>query len=265
VKKMSDTYPISVRGLSSGYNGIPLFSDLDLDLNEDDFLAIIGPNGGGKTTLFKTILGIVPPMAGSVKIFGEPAQIGIRHVGYVPQSSAFDSKYPISVEDVVLMGLRRMKGLRPFYSRQERELSWEAMEYVGICDLKDKSISELSGGQLQRVMIARALSSKPRILMLDEPTASLDPNMKDCAYDILKKVNRDGVAIMMITHDMANISGGVKRIAVMNRRLVCNDSPEITEEMVKIGFHCPPEFLRYGHAPPGDSECGCGCGRRSGE
>ncbi|MDR1690895.1 MAG: ABC transporter ATP-binding protein [Candidatus Methanoplasma sp.] len=258
---MVDETPIKIRGLSGGYEGFPIFGGLDLDLKSRDFLAIVGPNGGGKTTLFKTILGLIPPLSGTVEIFGEPISTGIRHIGYVPQSSSVDMKYPISVKDIVLMGLRFKKGLRPFYNHDEKEAAYRSLDYVGVLDLKDKSISELSGGQLQRVMIARALASSPRILMLDEPTASLDPEIKDCTYDILRDANRNGVAVMMITHDIGNISHGVKRIACMNRGIIVNDSPEITDEMVRFGFHCPPEFLRYKKTTEHDDACGCTCCR----
>ena len=258
---MNGNMPIRIRGLTAGYNGMPLFKDLDLDLKEDDFLTIIGPNGGGKTTLFKTILWVIPPISGSIEIFGEPISEGSKYIGYVPQSSSIDMKYPISVEDVVLMGLRSKKGLRPFYNKEEKESAYRSMDDVGITDLIDRSISELSGGQLQRVMIARALASSPKILMLDEPTASLDPGMTDCTYDVLRKANGNGVAVMIITHDIGSISKGVKRIACMNRGITVSDSPEITDEMVRMGFHCPPEFIKYRSDPDTDRKgCTCGCG-----
>jgi zinc transport system ATP-binding protein len=236
--------PIEIRDLTSGYGGYAALENVNLELREDDFLAIIGPNGGGKTTLFKTVLGLITPISGSVSIFGEPPSLGARKIGYVPQNEKFDSDYPIRTEDVVLMGLRSHKGLRPFYSPEEKEMADMAMDYAEVSDFRKKRISNLSGGQLQRVFLARALAPRPRILMLDEPTASLDPSMKDCTYDILRKANHDGVAVMVITHDMSSISHDVKRVACMNRRLVCSDTPQITEEMVALGFHCPPEFLR---------------------
>jgi len=236
--------PIEIRGLTSGYNGIPVIEDVDLELMESDFLAVIGPNGGGKSTLFKTILGLIEPISGSVAILGRPPSIGARSIGYVPQKGVFDYDYPIRVDEVVLSGLRAHKGLRPAYSREEREMADTAMEYAEVSDLRSRRISDLSGGQLQRVLLARALAPNPPILMLDEPTASLDPSMRDCTYDILRKANAEGVAIMVITHDIGSISRDVKRVACMNRRLVSNDSPEITDDMVSLGFHCVPEFLR---------------------
>jgi zinc transport system ATP-binding protein len=241
---MTGEPPISIKDLSAGYGNELILKGISLELKENDFLAVIGPNGGGKTTLFRSILGLLRPMSGTVEVYGEPPVIGVRHIGYVPQRGVFDSNYPICAEEVVLMGLRVRKGLRPFYSKEEKEMAEIAMEYSEMLDFRDKRISDLSGGQLQRVFLARALAPKPKILLLDEPTSSLDPSMRDCTYDVLKKVNKDGVAIMIITHDMTSISHDVKRLACMNRRLICNDRPEITEEMVELGFHCPPEFLR---------------------
>ncbi len=241
---MAGELPISIKNLTAGYGNEVILNNVSLDLKDDDFLAIIGPNGGGKTTLFRSILGLIQPISGTVSIYGESPATGVRHVGYVPQQSMFDLRYPICVENVVMMGLRVHKGLRPFYSKDEKEMAEKAMEYTDISDLRDKRISDLSGGQLQRVLIARALASKPKILLLDEPTSSLDPAMRDCTYDVLKRINSDGVAIMIITHDMGSISRDIKRLACMNRRLLCNDRPELTDEMIGLGFHCPPGLLK---------------------
>ena len=238
-----ETLPIEIRNLTSGYDGTPAIENVNLELREHDFLAVIGPNGGGKSTLFKTVLGLIRPISGSVTIFGEPPSTGARNIGYVPQNGMFDSTYPIRVEEVVLSGLRARKGLRPNYNREEKKMAMEAMKYAEVHDLRRRRISDLSGGQLQRVLLARALAPSPSILMLDEPTANLDPSMKDCTYDILRKANSEGVAVMIITHDIGSISHDVKRVACMNRRLICNDSPAITQDMVNLGFHCAPEFL----------------------
>lgn len=239
--------PIEVRNLTSGYDGVPAFENVNVELRDSDFLAIIGPNGGGKTTLFKTILGLIEPIAGEVLINGLPPSRGSRLIGYVPQKERLDPAYPIRVEDVVLTGMRSGKGMRPTYSKEAKESATMAMEYAEIENLRRKRISDLSGGQLQRVFLARALAPEPKILMLDEPTASLDPNMRNCTYDILRKVNREkGTAIMLITHDMSSISHDVKRVACMNRRLIVNDAPEVTQEMLELGLHCTPELVHIG-------------------
>lgn len=248
------TIPIEVENLTAGYDGKPVIRNVSFKLLEGDFLAIIGPNGGGKTTLFRTILGLIEPMEGSVRIMGLPISEGQSYVGYVPQNERIDPAFPILTRDVVLGGLRGRKGMRPFYTKEEKEMAEKAMAYAEIEDAADKRVSRLSGGQLQRVFLARAIASHPKILMLDEPTASLDPSMKDCTYDILRKLNKEaGVSVMVITHDMSSISHDVKRVACLNHRMVYSDKPEITQEMIDIGFHCPPELIHIDH-----TNCNCG-------
>lgn len=243
--------PIEIKDLTAGYEGRPVFSNVNLELRERDFLAVIGPNGGGKTTLFRAILGLIKPMSGTVKVFGEKLTGTAKGIGYVPQNEDLDSEYPISAREVVLMGMRSKKGARPFYSEEQKEAAEKAMEYAEVTDFADMRISKLSGGQRQRVYLARALAPEPSILMLDEPTASLDPSMKNCTYDVLRRLNNDGISIMLITHDMSSISHDVKRVACMNHRLIVNDAPEITQEMITLGFHCIPELVHIG-------PCGCG-------
>jgi zinc transport system ATP-binding protein len=184
-------------------------------------------------------------MSGTVRIFGERPEMAIERVGYVPQKGIFDLSYPINVRDVVLMGLRGRKGLRPTYDKECRALTDEAMRTVGIHDLADRRINELSGGQQQRALLARALAPKPDILLLDEPMASLDPTIKDCIYDALRSIN-DEVAILIVTHDMGIISTEVKRVACLNRTIIVHDEPRITPDMMRLGFHCPMELLAHG-------------------
>lgn len=237
--------PIEIKGLTAGYNGNAIIENIDLTLYKRDFLAIIGPNGGGKSTLLKTILGLIKPMSGCVEIFGEEPEKGVTRIGYVPQNGAFDPSYPISVEEVALMGLRSKKGLRPTYDRDSFRMARDAMEIMGISNLAHKKIGDLSGGQIQRTLMARALAPQPDILLLDEPMASLDPTIKDCIYDAFRKIN-DKVAILMVTHDMGIISTEVKRVACLNRTILVHDEPLITPEMMKLGFHCPMELIAHG-------------------
>ncbi len=244
--------PIEIRNLDAGYDGNTIIKNINLELRGDDFLALIGPNGGGKSTLFKAILGLIKPINGTVKIFGKESKGYARDIGYVPQYEEIDSQYPILAREVVQMGLRANKGLRPFYSEEEKEAAERAMEYTEVIDFADKRISQLSGGQRRRVYLARALASKPKILMLDEPTASLDPSMQDCTYDILRRLNAEGVAILLITHDISSVIRDVKRVACLNRRIIVNDTPEITQEMIQLGYHCPPDIIHLGN-------CSAGC------
>ncbi len=237
--------PIEIRNLTAGYGQNVVIEDVTMNLEESDFLAIIGPNGGGKTTLLRAILGIIPPLEGSIRIFGQGVDEGIRRIGYVPQKGNFDNRFPITVLDVVLMGTRAAKGYRPLYRRIDREKAKDSMDIVGISEFSKTTLSELSGGQLQRALLARAMAGDPKILLLDEPTASLDPQMKDCIYDALKNIN-DLVSILIVTHDIGVVSSQVKRIACLNRRMIVHDEPLITPDMMELGYHCPVELLAHG-------------------
>lgn len=240
-----ENYPIEIRNLTAGYGRTVVLEDVSMSLEHNDFLAIIGPNGGGKTTLLKAILGMIEPIGGSIKIFGKDVKDGLRHIGYVPQKGNFDNRFPITVYDVVLMGTRNSKGIRPRYSSSCHEKAMEAMKTVSIENLAGKTLADLSGGQLQRALLARALAGGPDILLLDEPTASQDPQMKDCIYDSLKRINKD-VSILIVTHDIGVVSSQVKRIACLNRKIIVHDEPLITPDMLQLGYHCPVELLAHG-------------------
>ena len=216
-------HPLVISGLSAGYAAGPVIRDIDLTVEEGEFLGILGPNGGGKSTLLKTILGMTTVYSGTITVNGEPIPAGIRHIGYVPQSGMFDRDFPISAGDVVLMGLRSKKGFRPFYTAEQRKQADEVMESLKILHLKDMTVGELSGGQLQRVLIARALVSKPKVLLLDEPVASLDPAMRDSVYELLAEIHHEGVTVVMVTHDLQSLSQGVTRAVHLDRTMTDAD------------------------------------------
>lgn len=219
--------PLEIRDLSAGYADGPVIRNINLRVEPGEFLAIIGPNGGGKSTLLKTILGNTTVYGGTVLVSGEPVPAGIRHIGYVPQSGMFDRAFPITAGDVVLMGLRSKKGFRPFYSSEQKHAADEVMESLSILQLKDRTVGELSGGQLQRVLIARALVSKPKVLLLDEPVASLDPAMRDSVYELLAEIHHEGVTVVMVTHDLQSLSQGVTRAVHLDRTMTDADIPTI--------------------------------------
>ncbi len=215
---MPDTL-ISVTGVTAGYGGHPILKNVSLDLRKGDFMAVVGPNGGGKTTLFRTILGLVPPSEGSVTVMGMPPSKGSRNIGYVPQFGAFDRKYPVLAREVVSMGLRPRQTINPFSGRDGGDAVEKAMEYTGVTPFSDMRIGDLSGGQLQRTLLARALVSNPGILLLDEPTASLDPEMRAGVYDILRKASDDGITVMIITHDLHGVEDCVNRVVSVDHGL----------------------------------------------
>lgn len=220
--------------------------DISLTVEEREFLGIIGPNGGGKTTLLKAILGLVEPRAGSVKIFGVTGSAARRQVGYVPQFSRFDRRFPINVEEVVLMG--RMAGRSPWGTRfnlTDRDKVDVLLARLDIADLKKRQIGQLSGGQLQRVLIARALAVEPRILVLDEPTASVDSASKTRIYEILKDLNRE-ITILIVTHDLSAVSSNIDRIACLNQQLFYHGRTELEAGLVEKVYGCPVDLIAHG-------------------
>lgn len=207
---------------------VPVLDDVDLDVSEKDYVGIIGPNGGGKSTLFKIILGILEPDSGTIEVFGtSPARARTR-IGYVPQYSRFDPGYPISVREVVESGLLGNKKLGSRIDEDERERARAVLDDLKVLHLKDRGIGELSGGQRQRILIARALVRDPELLLLDEPTNSVDEESGRDLYELLHSLN-ERMAIITVSHDIDMISRHVKRICCLNRKIVCHDAAAITD------------------------------------
>ncbi|MDG6225491.1 MAG: ABC transporter ATP-binding protein [Candidatus Thermoplasmatota archaeon] len=242
---MKGDVALDIRGLSAGYDGELIIENIDLRVQEGDFLGIIGPNGGGKSTLLKAILGLIEPMKGDIRIYGDPPQKGRRYLGYVPQYTVFDRDFPITVQNVVMMGRRRMKGIRPWYSMSDKDAVKKALTDVGMWEHRRKHIGQLSGGQKQRVYIARALASQPKILLLDEPTASVDAKVEDSIYKLLTELNRE-MTIVLVTHDIGIISSHVSNVACMNRHIFKGDGKELTEEMLQESYQCPVDLIAHG-------------------
>lgn len=235
---------IHIENLSVNYRHTNALSKVCLDVAEGDYLGVIGPNGSGKTTLLKAILGLVPLSSGRISVFG--VQNSTTGIGYVPQFSAVDRAFPISVREVVMTAF--LKGpLHPFFrfSQKHRELANTQLERVDMTELADRQISELSGGEFQRLLIARALAASPRILLLDEPTASVDPASRQHIFDLLGELNRE-VTVVLVTHDMMAISAQVTSIACLNRSLVYHGDPELTEETVNQMYGCPVDLIAHG-------------------
>lgn len=227
--------------------GKPVLEAVDLRLEEGDYLGVIGPNGGGKTTLLRVMLGLLAPARGTVKIFGEEPSRARGRVGYVPQYTEFDAKFPISVLDVVLMGRLAARGFLRHANKRDREVALSSLAKVEMTDLADRQIGRLSGGQLQRVMIARALAVEPRLLLLDEPAASLDSRIGVNVYELLKDLSRE-MTLVLVTHDVGVISRYVKTVACLNRQLYYHQSKEITREMFEAAYGCPVDLVAHGHA-----------------
>jgi zinc transport system ATP-binding protein len=212
---------IHAEGLSFSYDLIPVLKDVSLTVARGEFLGLVGPNGGGKSTLLKLILGLLEPTGGRLRVLGRSPRQARRRIGYVPQYPAFARDFPITVADVVLMG-RLGTGPRLFgYRRQDRAAVSQALKEVEAADLDRRPIGKLSGGQLQRVLLARALVSEPEILILDEPTANIDHRVEGEIFELLAALNAR-MTILVVSHDIAFISGYISRVACLNRTLACH-------------------------------------------
>lgn len=191
---------IRCENLSIGYEGKFVGTDLNFSVNEGDYVCIVGENGAGKSTLIKTLLGLLPPLSGTVEI---DADVQKSHIGYLPQQTIVQKNFPASVWEVVLSGCLSRSGFRPFYNKAEKQIAMQNLEKMGIAHLKKKCYRELSGGQQQRVALARALCATQKILLLDEPVAGLDPKVAFELYEVIKDLNDEGITVIMISHDVS--------------------------------------------------------------
>jgi len=215
---------------SQGSNQLVL-EDICLQVEKNDFLGIIGPNGGGKTTLLKMMLGLLAPQKGSVTVFGQPAHKVRSRIGYVPQHARIDSSVPANVMDVVLMGRLSASGWGPSFSRKHHEAALAALQETGTADLAKRPISALSGGQRQRVLIARALACGAELLILDEPTVGVDIHAEKHLFELLHRFN-ERMPIVMVSHDIAFVSAHFKQVACLNRRLSCHHAHDVSGQVI---------------------------------
>lgn len=236
---------VKISHLTVRYDEYIALSNVCLDVAQNEFLGIIGPNGGGKSTLLKAILGLVPITDGEVEVMGSPATKKRNRIGYVPQFAVMDRKFPISVLDVVLTGRLNKIKLFKKYNTEDMDIAYDRLKLVGLGDLANRQISELSGGQLQRVLIARALAVDTNLLLLDEPTASVDAVSKEEIYNLLKKLN-ETMTIILVTHDMMAVSSEVKKIACLNRKLVYHGETMLNADIVNELYGCPVELIAHG-------------------
>lgn len=239
-------YAIDIRNLSVSYGNIVALQDINLKIAYGDFIGIIGPNGSGKSSLLKSILGLVKISRGEISILGKKPQEARSQIGYVPQAAHIDRQFPISVREAVLMG-RLATGTPVFhrYVAKDLQIVDHYLELLEIADLADRQIGQLSGGQLKRVLVARALVVMPRILLLDEPTAGVDAHSSSDIYEILRDLNRD-ITIIIVTHDTMAVSSYLKSIACINQTLFYHGDPNLSSELVMQVYGCPVDLIAHG-------------------
>ena len=238
---------VSITGLWVCREGHAVLEDINLELEAADFLGLIGPNGGGKSTLLKVMLGLIKPDRGKIRIFGMTPEAARGRVGYMPQKTVFDQSFPVKVLDVVLMGRYTRAGLFHRYGPDDRTAARRALEAVKMGDRAEREIGALSGGEQQRVFVARSLVSDPELLLLDEPTAGVDSAQQTEFYDLLCHLNHElGIAIVLVSHDVTAISKYVSKIACLNQLLYYHDSKEITNEDIEKAYGCPVEMIAHG-------------------
>ena len=271
---------IEIKNLSAGYDSRTVLRNVNLTVYDRDFLGIIGPNGGGKTTLIKCILGLLKPTAGEIlysdKRFvtsdkqGSAAQRpaltanrSVLKMGYLPQYNSIDRKFPITVEEVILSGLSSQKSLISRFTATHREKARQVIARMGLEGLEKRAIGALSGGQLQRALLGRAIISDPALVVLDEPSTYIDKRFEARLYELLAEINHD-CAIILVSHDIGTVLQQVKSIACVNETLDYHPDTGIREEWLERNFNCPIELLGHGALPHrilaehkhGD-ECGC--------
>ena len=243
---MSKNSVIEICDLIFSYEGPTILENIQLDIEAKEFVGMVGPNGSGKTTLLKIILGLLKPDKGSVKVLGKLPHESVKEIGYMPQLATFSRNFPITVEETVLMGRLGKTSKIGLFSKSDKELAAESMEAVEVINLRKRPIGSLSGGQLQRVLIARALTCNPEIMILDEPTANVDMKVEKDIFDLLKKLN-EKITIIVVTHDIGFISQYITKVACINRTLICHPTSQLTGETIENLYGTHVHMVHHHH------------------
>lgn len=239
---------ITIQNLSAAYDGHRVLHDINLTVYEKDFLGIIGPNGGGKTTLIKCILGLLQPQSGSIQFSINGKSVNRIAMGYLPQYNLIDKKFPISVEEVILSGLSVEKSLIGRFTKAHHEKVRETVVRMGLDGLEKRAIGQLSGGQLQRTLLGRAIISDPQVVILDEPNTYIDKRFETALYKILDEINQQ-CAVIIVSHDIGTILQQVKSVACVNETIDYHPDTDITTEWMDKNFNCPIGLLGHGDLP----------------
>ncbi len=241
---------IEIQNLFVGYENKPnVLKNVNLTVYDDDFLGIIGPNGGGKTTLVKAILGLIKPTEGTITFFENGEKVNSLNIGYLPQVNQIDKKFPITVFDVILSGLTPKGKIFKRYSPEDKQKVRHVAEQMGVGNLLSRPIGELSGGQLQRVLLGRAIVDNPKLIILDEPNSYVDKLFETNFYRLLADINKK-IAVILVSHDIGTIISMVKNIACVNGDLHYHAGTEISSEWLQKAYDsCPIEILGHGSLP----------------
>lgn len=242
-RTQKEQYIIEITNINFSYKKDKILDNINLKVQEGDFLAIIGPNGGGKSTLLKLILGLEKYKVGNIKIFDENISKNISKIGYVPQNTNINTNFPIKVLDVVMMGHIHEKKTFWGHKQSEKLCAKGALQKVGMQDFANTKIGSLSGGQRQRVMIARALCANPKILILDEPTASIDVEGQKQIYELLQVLNKS-ISVIVVSHDISVILSYASKVAHINKKLVFHDISSKKNTFNKDEHFCEVEMLQ---------------------
>jgi len=256
MSNQSSVAAVACEALTFAYNGQHVLENATFGINYGDLVTVIGPNGGGKTTLLKLILGLLKPNRGWIAVLGTTPEQARLSVGYVPQNYQFDLKFPIRVIDVVLMGQLQGSFKVGLYSAHNRQIAFEALDEMGISHLSKKHFAELSGGQRQRVLIARALACHPQLLLLDEPTAHVDPAAQKELYESLQQLNQK-MTIIMATHDTAFVAPFAKSVLCVNRKVRIHPTHQLSEATISELYGGDVRYVRHDHPtePGGEEKC----------
>lgn len=239
---------INIDNIVAGYDNKIVLHDVSLDVWENDFLGIIGPNGGGKTTLLKIILGLLKPKSGSVRYFDGDKEVSSLKIGYLPQMNKIDKKFPISVRDVVLSGLMAEKPRFRDFTAEQKQRAEEIIAKMGLQELAKRAIGDLSGGQLQRVLLGRSMVSRPKVLILDEPNSYVDKRFESHFYNLLEEISKES-SIILVSHDIGTVLSMVKNIACVNETLHYHSGADISAEWLENKYACPIELVGHGDLP----------------
>ena len=244
----SDEPVVEVEGVSFAFDTTPVLEDISLSIARGDFVCIVGPNGGGKTTLLRLVLGLLTPSRGRISVFGQSPTEARRRIGYMPQYAHLDPQFPVRVMDVVLMGRLDSWRVGPF-RRADRAIAERALEEVALADYAKRSFSALSGGQRQRALIARALACEPEILLLDEPTANLDPLVQDEMNDLLDSLNQR-LTVILVSHDVGFVAQYVKTVICVNRDVEVHRAENVTGDSIRELYGHGVQMVHHHHDHP---------------